>query len=219
MILFGCIRYPDVDADEFIIIILKTKEKRQTDMVEAAPTMINTGGPQRVAHEEEKKDDEGLPVPVARDAHVPGEPYKFDMYKMIKMGQGFVSECYLHKADDAEEFVIKKRNMVFDRLFPSMNQQVQMPGPEGIIMVTGGSSEEFKQSCYKIHREPANKAYTVTAMTNMAKKRVFHSMCYLNEKVIVVTGSRETEDGADSSAEMFNIETNTWTDLPKMEID
>ena len=121
MILFGCIRYPDVDADEFIIIILKTKEKRQTDMVEAAPTMINTGGPQRVAHEEEKKDDEGLPVPVARDAHVPGEPYKFDMYKMIKMGQGFVSECYLHKADDAEEFVIKKRNMVFDRLFPSMN--------------------------------------------------------------------------------------------------
>ena len=56
-------------------------------------------------------------------------------------------------------------------------------------------------------------------MASMSKKRVFHSMCYLNEKEIVVTGSRVEEDGADSSAEMFNIETNTWTALPRMEIE
>ena len=188
-------------------------------MVEPASMQINTGGPQRVAHEEEKKGDEGLPVPVARPAHVHGEPYKFDMYKMIKMGQGYVSECYLHKADDDEEFVIKKRNINFDRRFPSMNQQVQMPGPEGIIMVTGGLSDDFDQSCYKLFREPGNKAYSVTQMANMAYKRVFHSMCYLNEKVIVVTGSRVEENGADSSAEKFNIDTNTWTELPKMMIE
>ena len=124
--------------------------------------MIDTGGPQRVSQEEDKKDDEGLPVPVAREAHVPGEPFKFDTYKMIKMGQGYVSECHLHRTDEAEDFVIKKRNIKFDKMFPSMNQQVQMPGPEGIIMVTGGSSDDFNQSCYKVFREPNNKAYTVT---------------------------------------------------------
>ena len=124
--------------------------------------MIDTGGPQRVSQEEDKKDDEGLPVPVAREAHVQGEPFKFDIYKMIKMGQGYVSECHLHKTDEAEDFVIKKRNIKFDKIFPSMNQQVQMPGPEGIIMVTGGSSDDFNQSCYKVFREPNNKAYTVT---------------------------------------------------------
>ena len=63
-----------------------------------ATTQINTGGPQLIAGEEEKKDNEGLPVlPEPRAAHQPREPYKFDMYKMIKMGQGYVSECYLYK--------------------------------------------------------------------------------------------------------------------------
>ena len=78
---------------------------------------------------------------------------------MIKMGQGYVSECYLYKGEHEEEFVIKKRNIKFGRLFPSMNQQVQMPGSEGFIMVTGGSTEEFHKSCYKIHRVPGKKEY------------------------------------------------------------
>ena len=34
---------------------------------------INTAGPQRVAHEEEKKGEVGLPAPVPRDAHEQGE--------------------------------------------------------------------------------------------------------------------------------------------------
>ena len=50
----------------------------------------------------------------------------------------------------------------------------------------------------------------------MNKKRVFHSMCYLNENEIVVTGSRIEEDGADSSAAKFNVVSNTWTDLANM---
>ena len=53
-------------------------------------------------------------------------------------------------------------------------------------------------------------------MASMSKKRVFHSMCYLNEKEIVVTGSRVEEEDADSSAAIFNVDTNTWTDLPSM---
>ena len=67
--------------------------------------------------EEESKVEEYM-APV-REAHVAGDPYKFDMYLMIKMGQGYVSECFLHK--ETEEFKIVKRNMNFDRLFPSMN--------------------------------------------------------------------------------------------------
>ena len=71
-------------------------------MVQAS-MQIDTGGPQRVAvEEEEKKDDQGLPVPVTREPHVPGDPYKFDMFKYIKMGTGYVSECYLYKAEGAE---------------------------------------------------------------------------------------------------------------------
>ena len=42
-------------------------------MVEAASMQINTAGPQRVAHEEEKKGEVGLPAPVTRDAHEQGE--------------------------------------------------------------------------------------------------------------------------------------------------
>ena len=44
-------------------------------------------------------------------------------------------------------------------------------------------------------------------------------MCYLNETEIVVTGSRVDDEGADSSVEKFNIETRTWTDLPKMYVE
>ena len=56
-------------------------------------------------------------------------------------------------------------------------------------------------------------------MANMTKKRVFHSMCYLNENEIVVTGSRIEEDGADTSVEKFNIDRNTWTNLPSMKVE
>ena len=56
-------------------------------------------------------------------------------------------------------------------------------------------------------------------MAYITKKRVFHSMCYLNGNEIVVTGSRIDEDGADTSVEKFNIDRNTWTNLPSMLVE
>ena len=99
-----------------------------------------------------------------------------------------------------------------------MNQTVQMPGNDGVLIVTGGSTDDFAKSCHKIWREPGKKAYTVTPMNSMLKKRVFHSMCYLNDKVLVVTGSRETEDDASSSVEKLDISVAnpTWTALPSI---
>ena len=93
-----------------------------------------------------------------------------------------------------------------------------MPGNDGILIVTGGSTPDFVKSCFKIWREPGKRAYTVTEMNPMLKKRLFHSMCYLNEKVLVVTGSRETEDGAANSVEKLDLsEANpTWTALPSI---
>ena len=44
---------------EFIIILL-SNQRNETDM---ATMQIDTGGPQLIIGEEEKKDDEGLPVP------------------------------------------------------------------------------------------------------------------------------------------------------------
>ena len=71
--------------------------------------------------------------------------------------------------------------------------------------MTGGSTEDFNRKCYKIFREAGKNAYTVKEMKPMAKKRVFHSMCYLNENEVIVTGSRVSEDGADISVEKLNI--------------
>ena len=45
---------------------------------------------------------------------------------------------------------------------------------------------------------------------------VFHSMCYLNENKIYVTGSRETADGADTSVESYDISSDTWTVRPAL---
>ena len=68
--------------------------------------------------EEESKVEEYM-APV-REAHVAGDPYKFDMYLMIKMGQGYVSQWWLHKK--TEEFKIVKCDINFGRLFPSVYQ-------------------------------------------------------------------------------------------------
>ena len=41
-------------------------------------------------------------------------------------------------------------------------------------------------------------------------------MCYQNDKIFFVSGSRITEGGADKKVESYNIETNRWALMPDM---
>ena len=43
-----------------------------------------------------------------------------------------------------------------------------------------------------------------------------HSACALNEKFIVVTGSRKENDSAHKKSEMYNIDIDIWFDIPDL---
>ena len=45
-----------------------------------------------------------------------------------------------------------------------------------------------------------------------------HSACALNEKFIVVTGSRKENDSAHKKSEMYNIDIDIWFDIPDLQI-
>jgi hypothetical protein len=52
-------------------------------------------------------------------------------------------------------------------------------------------------------------------MANMKYARNGHAVCAVKNSHLVVTGTRI---GKGSTCEIFNIETNTWSDLPEMNL-
>ena len=86
------------------------------------------------------------------------------------------------------------------------------------LFATGGSSDDFNKTCYELKTSATGSTYTAEKKTDMTFKREFHSMCYLNDKLFFVSGSRNTESGADRSVESYNVESGNWAqmaDLPQ----
>ena len=78
---------------------------------------INTAGPQRVAHEEEKKGAVGLPAPVTRDTHIPWEPYNKHIYSMNEMSGVDEDTLRLLRNRDSLRMAIEAVNGKRNKLF------------------------------------------------------------------------------------------------------
>ena len=138
-----------------------------------------------------------------------GHPYIISKMLIMRAGHGYVWEVYL------EEDKILKKTLTFSEYFPNCNQFLQMP-VNNRLFSTGGSADDFAKTCYEIQLSRTESTYKEVKRPDMNYKREFHSMCYLNDKVFFVSGSRITESNADRKVESYNIETNKWAVMPDM---
>ena len=100
-------------------------------------------------------------------------------------------------------------------MLPHNFQLVQLGSPAMVYMIGGG---EFNMNARSLRetRKLVKKddKFGFGACADMRHPRHGHSACSVNDKFIVVTGSRV--DKAGDMCEIYNQVMNKWTDLPKM---
>ena len=77
------------------------------------------------------------------------------------------------------------------------------------IFVTGGVNQEQSVKCFELELSPSKTSYMKVERQQMAFARDFHSMCYLDENTLFVTGSRRP--GAEKTVEKYDVVNNIWT--------
>ena len=83
------------------------------------------------------------------------------------------------------------------------------------IFITGGVDENVSRNCELVF-DKFKRRYNKVFKMGMPSWRNFHSMCYLDSKKFVVTGSREKHKNSDRNVEEYDLQTNNWKKLSCM---
>ena len=96
---------------------------------------------------------------------------------------------------------------------------IQTPSDK-LFLIGGGeinkSPPSLKQ-CYQIINNGTN-TFDCIAMDELKYARHGHSVCCLNDKFLIVTGSRCEDDRAYERCEQYNIDLDLWFEIPNLNV-
>ena len=113
---------------------------------------------------------------------------------------------YIYDVWEQENYKIDIWNIAQN--FSSCHQLIQMP-LNNRIFVTGGVNQDQSLKCFELKLSETKSSYAKVEMCQMTFARDFHSMCYLDENTLFVTGSRRP--GAEKTVEKYDIVNNSWS--------
>ena len=114
---------------------------------------------------------------------------------------------------------IFKRTVQIPQSFQHNFMYIQCPSDK-LFLIGGGEINKNPPSlkqCYQIINNGTN-TFDCIAMDELKYARHGHSVCCLNDKFLIVTGSRCEDDRAYERCEQYNIDLDLWFEIPNLNV-
>lgn len=82
----------------------------------------------------------------------------------------------------------------------------------------GVGDEETVRRCLEIVKKPQNGGFSHVVKESTNYKRVDHSLCYLNDEFLMVTGSYILDEKMHETSERYDIIKDRWVKYPDLNV-
>lgn len=142
-----------------------------------------------------------------------GQPFALSSIYVLERDSKYI---YEYKIQTKQVF---RRSVNIANSFQHNFAYIQTPSDK-IFLIGGGDIQRKPDSLKQCHQIVNNNSnlFDCLAMDEMKYSRHGHSVCCLNDKFLIVTGSRCEDDESFKRCEQYNIDLDLWFEIPNLHI-